>query len=147
MGFDCYGLNPSNPSNAVKPEAMDWSKKPSDKEKEKYFKEIDVFQEAVVGSYFRNNVWWWSPLWEYVCFSCSDILTGKDMAEGQYNSGHKISATKAKRIAKRLEKLLERLLDELIIEIPDESITPIPTKTFLEMEEIVGEKIYLIGLS
>ena len=46
-----------------------------------------------------------------------------------------------------IEKLLERLLDELIIEIPDESITPIPTKTFLEMEEIVGEKIYLIGLS
>jgi len=46
-----------------------------------------------------------------------------------------------------IEKLLERLLSELIVEIPDESIMPIPTKTFLEMEEIVGEKIYLIGLS
>ena len=46
-----------------------------------------------------------------------------------------------------IERLLERLLDELVIEIPDEPITPIPTKTFLEMEKIVGEKIYLIGLS
>jgi hypothetical protein len=106
MGFDCYGLNPSNPNNVVKPEAIDWNNKPSEQDKEKYFKEIDVYEEAVVGSYFRNNVWWWRPLWEYVCFSCNDILTGKDMEQGQYNSGHRISATKAKRISKRLSKLL-----------------------------------------
>lgn len=106
MGFDCYGLNPSNPSNVEKPESMDWNNKPSEKEKEKYFKEIDIYEEAVVGSYFRNNVWWWRPLWEYVCFSCNDILTGKDMEQGQYNSGHRISATKAKRISIRLSKLL-----------------------------------------
>ena len=48
---------------------------------------------------------------------------------------------------KLIERLLERLLSELIIEIPDESILPIPTKTFIEMEEEVGEKINLIGLS
>ena len=23
--------------------------------------------KAEVGQYFRNNVWWWHPLWEYVC--------------------------------------------------------------------------------
>ena len=48
---------------------------------------------------------------------------------------------------KLIERLLERLLSELIIEIPDESKLPIPTKTFIEMEEEVGEKINLIGLS
>ena len=48
---------------------------------------------------------------------------------------------------KVIERLLEKLINELIIEIPDECTLPIPTKTFLEMEEIVGEKINLIGLS
>ena len=52
---------------------------------------------------------------------------------------------------KNLECLLEKLLDELIIEATDPLISldtlPIPTRTFLEMEAIVGEKINLIGLS
>ena len=52
---------------------------------------------------------------------------------------------------KNLECLLEKLLDELIIEATDTSspseVLPIPTRTFLEMEAIVGEKINLIGLS
>ena len=48
---------------------------------------------------------------------------------------------------KTIEVLLERLLDELTLEMPDELMLPIPTKTFLEMEEEIGERITLIGLS
>jgi len=52
---------------------------------------------------------------------------------------------------KKIEILLERLLDELVVEAISYSnsseVLPIPTKTFLEMEDIVGEKINLIGLS
>ena len=51
---------------------------------------------------------------------------------------------------KNIEVLLEKLLDELVVEAVgpnNSSILPIPTKTFLEMEAIVGEKINLIGLS
>ena len=52
---------------------------------------------------------------------------------------------------KNLECLLEKLLDELIVETTDLSMSsdtlPIPTRTFLEMEAIIGEKINLIGLS
>ena len=50
---------------------------------------------------------------------------------------------------KNIEVLLEKLLDELVIEAvgPASNILPIPTKMFLEMEAIVGEKINLIGLS
>lgn len=48
---------------------------------------------------------------------------------------------------KTIEVLLERLLDELTLEMPDELMLPIPTKTFLEMEKIVGGRIILIGLS
>ena len=38
------------------------------------------------GRYFRNTVWYWSPLWEYVYKVCPDILTARDMIRGAYNS-------------------------------------------------------------
>ena len=51
---------------------------------------------------------------------------------------------------KKIELLLERMLDELIVEAIDSDSTimlPIPTKIFLEMEDIAGERINLIGIS
>ena len=50
---------------------------------------------------------------------------------------------------KKIEVLLERMLEDMLIETPmyQDSMLPIPTKTFLEMEKIVGEEITLIGLS
>ena len=33
MGFDLYGLNPQNPNKAVRPVQIDWSKKPTEKER------------------------------------------------------------------------------------------------------------------
>lgn len=58
------------------------------------------------GEYFRNNVWYWRPLWDYVAEVCPDILTGNDITNGTYNNGHKISHAKADKIALRLTKLL-----------------------------------------
>ena len=57
-----------------------------------------------VGVYFRNNVWFWRPLWNYV-YDTTDVLTEKDFNLGHENSYHKISATKAERIGKALLKL------------------------------------------
>ena len=57
------------------------------------------------GSYFRANVWFWRPIWSFVCGSCNNILTERDIKAGSYNDGHKISKTKAKRIASRLRQL------------------------------------------
>ena len=59
---------------------------------------------------------------------------------------------KEKDSLKAIERLLERVLDELIVEIPEEfskdmMMLPIPTKTFLEMEEEIGEEITFIALS
>ena len=51
---------------------------------------------------------------------------------------------------KNIEILLEKLLDELSVEVISSdtpSTLPIPTNTFLEMEELIGERIYFIGLS
>ena len=59
------------------------------------------------GEYFRNNVWYWRPLWTYVCNECDDILTIKEAEGGCFNDGIKISKTKAEKIAKRLEEKLK----------------------------------------
>mgnify|MGYP003658838853 CR=1 FL=1 len=96
MGFDLYGLNPDG--DIPKPVITDWEDK---KQTEAYF----AYQDGTPGSYFRTNVWFWRPLWQYVTVSCDDILTEKDMEEGEHNSGHRISKTKANRIASRLKKL------------------------------------------
>ena len=96
MGFDLYGLNPQ--SDVSKPVITDWQDK---EQSDAYF----TYQENTPGSYFRTNVWFWRPLWQYVTVSCDDILTEKDMENGGYNDGHRISKTKANRIASRLKKL------------------------------------------
>ena len=70
---------------------------------------FDLYGEAPAakdGGYFRNNVWWWRPLWQYVCNACPGVLTKRDGNEGCHNNGHLISATKAQRIAQRLRALL-----------------------------------------
>lgn len=58
------------------------------------------------GKYFRNNCWWWRPLWQYIADECKDILTAKDISSGCYNDGHFISAKKAFAISQRLDKLI-----------------------------------------
>lgn len=54
------------------------------------------------GEYFRNNIWWWPPLWDYVCAVCSKVLSKTDKKMGHYNDGHVISEKKAKRMARIL---------------------------------------------
>lgn len=58
------------------------------------------------GEYFRNNVWFWRPLWAYVESNCSDILSQIDSEQGHFNSGHFINAEKAEKIGQRLNDLV-----------------------------------------
>ena len=46
-------------------------------------------------------------MWNFVSGCCDDILTEKDIEQGSWNDGHKISKTKADRIAKRLYKMIK----------------------------------------
>lgn len=69
---------------------------------------MDVYGERPrtnKGEYFRNNVWWWRPLWNYVSVECSDIITKKDIEGGHYNDNYLITDSKAKKIAERLLQL------------------------------------------
>jgi len=54
------------------------------------------------GEYFRNNVWFWHPLWSY-CEINYPVITSK-CKEGHSNSGDGLNAGDAKKLAKLIEK-------------------------------------------
>ena len=86
MGMDVYGLNPTTKA-PPRPEHDDF-----DSEDWKAY--FDGQNEA--GQYFRNNVWFWRPLWDYVSTACSDYITEEDLENGHSNSGHIIGAEQCK---------------------------------------------------
>ena len=118
MGFDLSGVNPKM---NMKPEELPVYSKYNDmnfkdkwevldkdeKLKDQYWKEYDEYRDANPGVYFRNNVWWWRPLWQFVCERFDDILTEQDMERGCYNDGHEITEDKAMKIGVELTAMLE----------------------------------------
>tara|TARA_R100000734_G_C3317220_1_gene110152 strand:+ start:1292 stop:1849 length:558 start_codon:yes stop_codon:yes gene_type:complete len=105
MGFDIYG---SNPDLKYERPTIDWDSKPTDEEKDKYFKATDQFEQDHPGYYFRNNVWYWRPLWHYICEAVAPkILSEDDKNGGAYNDGYKINAVKAIYIADKIQQLDE----------------------------------------
>lgn len=62
---------------------------------------------AEVGIYFRNNVWWWRPLAEYVMAICEDIFLEGETEYWQSNDGQRVSAKTAQNIASRLNEQVE----------------------------------------
>ena len=54
------------------------------------------------GEYFRNNVWWWRPLWEY-CLTTHPKITSK-VKDGHSNSGDGLDASDAKKLALFIQK-------------------------------------------
>jgi len=103
MGFDLYGLNPK--LKGKKP-IINWEAKPTQEEKDEYFKAIAKFETENVGYYFRNNVWWWRPLAQYVLVLMSNDFTEDEQKYWHHNDGFKVNDQKAKKIADRLEQEL-----------------------------------------
>ena len=126
MGFDVYGMNPK--MNKSKEEfktlykydvtigeseegkknwALKWNKLDavSQRTRDTYWSQHGEYELSNPGVYFRNNVWWWRPLWNFVCGSL-DILTEEDHENGHMNDGHEISEEKAKAIAEYLDYAL-----------------------------------------
>ena len=106
MGFDLYGINPKIKEGTVKPTRPDWANC-TEAERDEYFEELSKFESENKGYYFRNNVWWWRPLAEYV-LEHTKVITSKKKIEGfSYNDGVAISAKEAEQIAKQLYHLLQ----------------------------------------
>jgi hypothetical protein len=103
MGFDLYGLDPSGGKREF-PDSDTLSEGEYKKAAIEYWK----WQDEAPGAYFRNNCWWWRPLWEYACDQCQDILTEVERSYGGDNSGSIIPAEKARKVGLRLTHLVEQ---------------------------------------
>jgi len=106
MGFDVYGLNPTIKEGSIKPE-MVWETKPTEEEKKAYFEAKDKYEEENPGEYFRNNVWWWRKLAQYVYENTAEI-SEDDYGLWHENSGHQVDEVTAIRIADTLEALIKQ---------------------------------------
>ena len=73
----------------------------SEEDKIKYSEDEYQQQEDNPGIYFRNNVWWWRPLWDYIYDVCPDILGGRYHG-GHNNGGTEFTNDEAKEIAAKL---------------------------------------------
>lgn len=87
---------------------------------------MDVYGKN--GSYFRNNVWWWQPLWNYCCEVGSNVIPDKVRASGHSNDGaglnwadsiklseillHQIESGKTKKYEDEYTAKIEALPDE-----------------------------------
>ena len=130
MGMDVYGANPvirkQSESKLLKQVGFgddDWFKKwgaLSDKDKNKWSDARQQHEEDNPGIYFRNNVWWWRPLWDYVwklCGECDEadnfalaadrVITREQYEEGHMNSGAEINVHQAELIALRLNHAIK----------------------------------------
>ena len=113
MGMDIHGLNPKQNKKLSdfpvyeKFYNMDFKDKweeldADEKLKEQYHKEWDNWEASNPGVYFRNNCWWWRPLWDY-CFIIADDIISKEVFEsGHNNSGAGLNDKDAKLLGNRL---------------------------------------------
>jgi hypothetical protein len=67
---------------------------------------MDVYGKAPSakqGEYFRNNIWWWRPLWDYCHAIAPDLIDEKLYRSGHYNSGAGLDADGAVALASKLD--------------------------------------------
>jgi len=117
MGFDISGLNPQLNNDMSKYPILkkwegNWKDRNEDnkewiKDRDAYHTECDLFQSDNPGDYFRNNVWWWRPLWTYCERVCGDLLTQEEWEHGSWNDGHEYDAD----ICKEMARLLQETID------------------------------------
>ncbi|MCE4369721.1 hypothetical protein [Xanthomonas hortorum] len=68
---------------------------------------MDVYGKAPVserGTYFRNNVWWWHPLWRYCEEMAPDLIPDDNL--GHSNDGWGLDGEEAVALADRLAAAL-----------------------------------------
>ena len=70
---------------------------------------MDVYGKkptSETGTYFRNNVWYWHPLWDYICSDYVPFISEKLAKQGHYNSGAGLNAKEAKALGREMMRHL-----------------------------------------
>jgi len=114
MGMDVHGLNPKINKDInefpilakykkmeTEDEENGFQKKwkaldTNQKERTKYWEEEDKYKDVNKGIYFRNNCWWWRPLWDFCYNVAPDLISEKLWESGHSNSGAGLNDKDAK---------------------------------------------------
>ena len=104
MGFDIVGMNPKN-IEINEPERPENLFELSQKEQDKYFEKRELYLNQS-GTYFRNNVWWWRPLAEYV-LNYTKVIPEHEQESWQYNDCTEVSKQNAEMIGQQLDHLIK----------------------------------------
>ena len=111
MGMDVHGLNPKQNK---KIDEFPVYKKIKDIEdsgnynkrhelldgdndlRKKYYDEWSEYEDTNIGTYFRNNCWWWRPLWDFCAEVAPDIISAELWQSGHSNDGKGLNDEDAK---------------------------------------------------
>jgi len=104
MGFDITGLNPKN-LHLQEPKRPDNLFELSLEEQNKYFEKRDEYTSQS-GTYFRNNVWWWRPLADYV-LRYTKVIPENEHEHWGYNDCYEVSQENAEMISQQLDHLVK----------------------------------------
>lgn len=104
MGFDITGMNPKN-LHIEEPKKPDNLFELSEDMQNKYFEEQDNYTSQS-GTYFRNNVWWWRPLADYV-LTHTKVIPENEHEHWGYNDCYEVSQLNAEMISQQLDHLIK----------------------------------------
>ena len=104
MGFDLTGMNPKN-LHLQEPKRPDNLFDLPKEEQDKYFDKRDEYTSQS-GTYFRNNVWWWRPLADYV-LRFTKVIPEDQQESWGYNDCTEISQQDAEMISQQLDHLIK----------------------------------------
>ena len=123
MGMDVYGRNPkqnkpieefpvyhkytmmekSDKDDNIDGFKQKWKELDADRTlREQYYSELEKYEEVNCGYYFRNNCWWWRPLWNYCYHIADDLISEELFDDGHSNSGAGLDDKGAKLLGNRL---------------------------------------------
>ena len=147
MGFDLYGVNPKIKEGTKKPKDIDW-RNATEEERDEHFEAVQKFESINKGVYFRNNVWWWRRLADYI-LDHTKCVDEADFDKWQENGGHEVDAETAEQIANQLEHLIstghaEKYKKEIDDEIKkaeehNNKVEQMLSELRLEVAKVVGE--------
>ena len=94
------------------------------------------------GTYFRNNVWWWRRLADFVC-EHTGVIEESDKREWQSNGGHVVSEKTALQIAKQLKALIkDGTVSKVIKEVEEETEKAEKNNKFVQRcQDMLSKKV------